>query len=78
MKARGSRSNARGDSDLHLLLLPRLFAQGRRTAAGYANPGFIRGLVRKAGEMSERSMVGWPSHRYPQSLGAPELHPQIS
>ena len=29
MRARGSRSNARGDRRLQLLLLPRLFAQGR-------------------------------------------------
>jgi hypothetical protein len=54
MRARGSRSNARGDRRLQLVLLPRLFAQGR--AWRLVTPiqaSFV--ALRGSGEMSERS-----------------------
>jgi hypothetical protein len=78
MRARGSRSNARGDRRLQLVLLPRLFAQGR--AWRLVTPiqaSFV--ALRGSGEMSERSTALLArTARYPQSVGGPKRHPQIS
>ena len=78
MRARGSRSNARGDRRLHLLLLPRLFAQGRLSRlVTPIQASFMAWCGKRVKCPSDRWRVG-SNHRYPQSLGAPKRHPQIS
>ena len=78
MRVRGSRSNARADRRLHLLLSPRLFARGRGWRLLMPiQPSFVA-WCGKAGEMlRDRLRVG-SNHRYPQALGAAKRHPQIS
>jgi hypothetical protein len=77
MRVRGSRSNARGDRRLHLLLSPRLFA---RAADGGSSCQSDLHSWPWCGKRVKCCAIeyGWARIQYPQAPGAPKRDPQIS